>query len=108
VTARAFQEIIFTFAGDAAFAAIFAFVVVWFGPGFDRWRRAGHERRLAARLARGEDRYFEELRALRSDAPRAPFVARSFGWHFVRILALMCVLSAFVQLLKVLLSFLPE
>ena len=48
-----------------------------------RWRKdrsAGRERALAARLARGHDSYFEELRTLQAPyGPRHPLTVRIFG-----------------------------
>lgn len=36
---------------------------------FKNWQIKRHDKKLAARLARGHDRYFEELRTLRSYDP---------------------------------------
>ena len=47
----------------------------------DRW----HQRRLLGQLRAGEDRYFEELRAIEANAPRPPnFNGPTFqGWNKV-------------------------
>jgi hypothetical protein len=79
-------------ASDVVLAAIVAMIATWLGPIADRWRRAYLARQLEARLTRGDDRYFEELRTLRSDASSAPY-AHSFLWHFVRFLPILWLIS---------------
>jgi hypothetical protein len=46
--------------------------------------QARHEQRLAARLARGSDAYFEELRSLEAYPPQVrALVWRGFGFAFI-------------------------
>jgi hypothetical protein len=52
-----------------------------FAP-LDRLRHAVHRRHMEARLARGNDLYFEELRALRAYPPEAPPPPRPFARAF--------------------------
>lgn len=60
-------------------------------PGWFRdSKRRGYERRMAARMARGEDKYFEELRELEAYPP--PRAA-----HYWRVLgAIVFLLGAFL------------
>lgn len=88
-------------------SAIYALVASRFGPVLHAWLRARHARRLDARLARGSDRYFEELRELQTNTPRA-YVAHGFAWHFIRIFALMTAAIVLMRLIDFLFSFSPE
>jgi hypothetical protein len=89
------------------FSGIWALMASRLGSTFDQWLRARHARRLDARMARGSDRYFEELREIESTAPR-PYVAHGFGWHFFRTFAFMMAALAFLRLFDFLFSFFPE
>jgi len=54
---------------------------IQFGP-WQRLRQQRYQNRLQARLARGEDRYFEELRELEAYPPTAAPPPRPFGRAF--------------------------
>jgi hypothetical protein len=93
---------------NGAFALLFSTayaLAAWrFGPAVDQWLRARHARRLTARLERGSDRYFEELRELEGTTP-APYVAHGFAWHFVRMLPVMILAVGLPELFRILFSF---
>lgn len=55
--------------GLGVFIAAVGLLLLLFGPWFAAHRRRRHEARVARRLARGEDAYFEELRELQAYPP---------------------------------------
>ncbi|AQR74949.1 hypothetical protein BXU08_15900 [Sphingomonas sp. LM7] len=101
------ERVLFYAATALIFSGIYALIASRLGPTFDQWLRARHARRLAARLARGSDRYFEELRELESRTP-VPYVAHGFAWHFVRTFAVMFLVASLPELFKILFPFSPE
>lgn len=102
------SERAFLYAGLALiFAAVYALAASRLRPVLNRWLRARHARRLAARLVRGSDAYFEELRELQSHAPRTD-VPRGFAWYFLRAFAFMMAMFALARLIDFLFSFSSE
>jgi len=57
---------------------VFAVALLFFPEWIARRARHRHAERLADRLARGKDNYFEELRALQAYPPPAP---SSLAWR---------------------------
>ncbi len=98
------ERVLYFVLGAAVFSAIYTLVVTRFGPIFGRWLRRRHAQRLHGRLARGSDRYFEELRSIQSGMPPVR-IAHGFAWHFVRAFAFMLLIFTLDRLTDFLFQF---
>jgi hypothetical protein len=80
---------------------LFSLFLFRYGAHVYRWRRQKWERRLEARLERGTDFYFEEMRSIRENEPTAPSVPASWRFHFANLWLLLGYLVAWLSAARI-------